>query len=49
MAADGMSNKAIAQALFVTRRTVEMHLSNVYSKLDITGRSALARALGEVG
>jgi DNA-binding CsgD family transcriptional regulator len=46
MAADGQTNREIAQALFVTAKTVEMHLSNVYRKLDITARSQLPRALG---
>ncbi len=46
LAADGMSNKEIAQALFVTLRTVEMHLSNTYGKLEIRSRHELSRALG---
>src|SRR6185312_1797147 len=35
LAAVGASNKEIAQSLFVTLRTVEMHLSNAYCKLEI--------------
>jgi DNA-binding CsgD family transcriptional regulator len=31
--------------LFVTRKTVETHLGHIYSKLGISGRAALARAL----
>jgi DNA-binding CsgD family transcriptional regulator len=46
LAAEGMSNKEIAQALFVTLRTVEMHLSNAYGKLEIRSRYELAPALG---
>lgn len=45
MAADGMSNREIAQALFVTRKTVEVHLTSAYRKLDIGGRRQLAAAL----
>jgi DNA-binding CsgD family transcriptional regulator len=45
MAAENMTNKDIAQALFVTPKTVEVHLSSVYRKLDITSRSQLAGAL----
>ena len=45
LAAQGMSNKQIAQALFVTLRTVEMHLSNAYRKLEITSREQLPMAL----
>lgn len=45
LAAGGMSNKQIAQALFVTLRTVEIHLSSSYRKLEIRSREALAAAL----
>ncbi len=45
LAARGRSNPQIAQALFVTRKTVETHLGRVYSKLGIAGRSQLAAAL----
>jgi DNA-binding CsgD family transcriptional regulator len=45
LAADGMSNKEIAQALFVTIKTVEMHLSRAYRKLDIGSRTQLDKAL----
>ena len=47
MAADGMANKEIAQALFVTVRTVETHLSHTYVKLEIDSRGRLAGALGD--
>jgi ATP/maltotriose-dependent transcriptional regulator MalT len=46
LAADGMSNAEIAQALFVTRRTVETHLGNAYRKLEISSRAELAKVLG---
>jgi len=45
MAADGMTNRQIAQSLFVTPRTVEMHLSNAFRKLEIGSRTQLAGAL----
>lgn len=45
LAAAGASNKAIAQSLFVTLRTVEMHLSSAYAKLDIRSRRDLLDAL----
>ncbi|MCM2422654.1 LuxR family transcriptional regulator [Streptomyces sp. RKAG293] len=45
LAAQGLTNKAIAQHLFVGLRTVEVHLTNAYRKLDIDGRPALAEAL----
>ena len=46
LAAGGQSNREIAQALFVTPKTVEYHLRNSYRKLDIAGRGELAEALG---
>jgi DNA-binding CsgD family transcriptional regulator len=45
LAAQGHSNPEIAQALFVTRKTVETHLGHVYRKLDISGRGQLRAAL----
>lgn len=45
-AARGRTNKDIAELLHVTTRTVEVHLTRVYSKLSIPGRNALADALG---
>ena len=46
MAAGGMTNREIAQALFVTTKTVEMHLAHVFSKLEIRSRTELPKALG---
>lgn len=45
MAAAGMSNPEIAQALFVTRKTIENHLGRIYAKLAINSREDLPRAL----
>ena len=42
LAAAGRTNKEIAQALFVTVRTVEAHLSNTYAKLGVRTRAQLA-------
>jgi DNA-binding CsgD family transcriptional regulator len=36
----------VAQALFVTTKTVETHLGHVYRKLAVTGRDELAARLG---
>ena len=47
MVVNGGSNAEIAQALFVTVKTVEMHLTNIYRKLDVTGRTQLPAALNE--
>ncbi len=49
MAAQGMSNRDIAQALFVTQKTVETHLRNVYRKLDIASRMQLSERLATAG
>jgi DNA-binding CsgD family transcriptional regulator len=46
MAAQDLSNKDIAQALFVTVKTVEQHLGRVYRKLDVASRRQLGAALG---
>jgi DNA-binding CsgD family transcriptional regulator len=45
LAADGLSNKEIAAALFVTVHTVEVHLSHAYAKLGVHSRAQLARRL----
>jgi DNA-binding CsgD family transcriptional regulator len=45
MAAAGRTNRDIAQELFVTQRTVEIHLTHAYRKLEITGRPQLGEAL----
>jgi DNA-binding NarL/FixJ family response regulator len=45
LAADGMTNREVAQELFVTPKTVEVHLSNAYRKLEIRSRRQLAGAL----
>ena len=45
LAATGQSNREIAQALFVTPKTVEYHLRNTYRKLEIQTRQELAEAL----
>jgi DNA-binding CsgD family transcriptional regulator len=47
MAATGQTNRQIAQALFVTLRTVENHLTSTYSKLGISSRPELAAALAQ--
>jgi DNA-binding CsgD family transcriptional regulator len=45
LAAQGMSNPEIAQALFVTLNTVEGHLRHVYQKLSIGSRQELGGLL----
>jgi DNA-binding CsgD family transcriptional regulator len=47
LAAGGSTNRQIAQALFITQRTVEVHLTSIYRKLTISSRAQLAAALAE--
>jgi DNA-binding CsgD family transcriptional regulator len=46
LAAGGRSNREIASALYLTPKTIEMHLSSAYRKLDIRSRAQLADVLG---
>ena len=45
LAAEGLSNKAIAEQVFVSVKTVESNLKRAYRKLGISSRAQLARAL----
>ncbi len=47
LAASGMTNRQIAQTLFLTVKTIETHLSAAYDKLGIRSRQQLADALDE--
>jgi len=47
LVAAGLSNKEVAAQLVVTVRTVEAHLSKIYAKLGVRGRSGLAAAWKE--
>jgi DNA-binding CsgD family transcriptional regulator/tetratricopeptide (TPR) repeat protein len=47
MAAAGMTNREIAEALYVSTRTVEGHLTHAFQKLDIDSRRDLAEQLAE--
>ena len=47
LAADGLTNRQIADSLFVTPKAVGFHLSNAYRKLGIEGRGNLREALAE--
>jgi DNA-binding CsgD family transcriptional regulator len=46
LAASGLTNRQVAEALFVTVKTVETHLARVYQKLGIGTRTELLQAIG---
>ena len=43
LVAEGYSNKAIAATLFISRKTVEFHISNIYRRLGVASRVKLAQ------
>ena len=45
LAADGLTNRQLAQTLFLSPKTIEMHLGRIYRKLEIASRGELAGAL----
>jgi DNA-binding CsgD family transcriptional regulator len=47
LAADGLTNKQIAETLFVTVKAVEKHLGAVYAKLEIGSRREIAARLAD--
>jgi DNA-binding NarL/FixJ family response regulator len=47
LAAEGLSNKAIAHQLRVSEGTIKLHLHNIYRKLGIKSRFALAVLLNK--
>ena len=46
LAASGLSNKQIAERMFLSHRTISAHLYRIFPKLGITSRAALHDALG---
>jgi DNA-binding CsgD family transcriptional regulator len=48
LAASGMTNREVAAALFVSPKTVEVHLTRAYRKLDVRTRAELVRRIDQL-
>lgn len=49
LVADGLTNKEIAHKLYLSTRTVDMHVANILDRLDCRSRSEAVRKAGELG
>lgn len=47
LVSEGLTNRHIAQRLFVTEKTVEMHLAHIFTKLNVTSRVAVALCVAD--
>ena len=47
LVAEGLANGEIASRLYVSKRTVETHISRLYLKLQVTTRVGIARVVGD--
>jgi DNA-binding NarL/FixJ family response regulator len=45
LASEGLTNQEIGSRLFISARTVQYHLSKVFTKMNLTSRNQLSRAL----
>lgn len=46
---EGMSSKDVADALYVSKRTVDFHLANIYDKLQVSNRVQAFRRATRLG
>jgi DNA-binding NarL/FixJ family response regulator len=49
LVADGLSNRAIAERLFISQKTAGRHVSNLFAKLGVHSRAQAARVALERG
>jgi len=47
--AEGLTNHELAERLFISERTANRHLSNIFTKLGVRNRTAAARVAIEAG
>ena len=47
--AEGLSNRQLAQSLFISERTANRHVSNIFTKLEVNNRTAAARWAVDAG
>jgi DNA-binding CsgD family transcriptional regulator len=47
--AEGVTNRELAERLFISERTANRHLSNIFTKLGVRTRAAAARIAIEAG
>ncbi|MBI3172298.1 MAG: helix-turn-helix transcriptional regulator [Chloroflexi bacterium] len=49
LASQGLTNKGIAQSLNISPRTVEFHLKNIFSKLNVSSRITMILLAKQIG
>jgi DNA-binding CsgD family transcriptional regulator len=49
LVADGLTNREIADRVFLSPKTVEANLSRIYRKLDVRSRAGLVASLASIG
>ena len=49
LVAQGLTDTEVAEQLFIARRTVNTHLTSIYTKLNVNSRAAATRFAVERG